>query len=203
MKTGKTYLTHRVEWLLPLCISLLLHLRYLLSIITAHVKKSEPELETVLLRIRHLSQQEEEEEEEEGVGGSGETESSQEGVKRGGHDGKRVSAEEALKYVLFLVDVNHLYDVALGTYDFQLVLMVAEKSQKASPFPYTHTPYLILHTPYPHIPILQDPKEYLPFLNELRRLPGSYQKYKIDLHLRRYHKALQHISQCGEITRVY
>lgn len=41
-----------------------------------------------------------------------------------------VSAEEALKYLLFLVDVNDLYDHSLGTYDFDLVLMVAEKSQK-------------------------------------------------------------------------
>ncbi len=39
-------------------------------------------------------------------------------------------AEDALKYLLFLVDVNKMYDVALGMYDFQLVLMVAEKSQK-------------------------------------------------------------------------
>ena len=30
------------------------HTRYLLSIITAHVKKSEPELETVLLKIKEL-----------------------------------------------------------------------------------------------------------------------------------------------------
>jgi elongator complex protein 1 len=28
------------------------------------------------------------------------------------------------------VDVNILFDLALGTYDFDLVLMVAEKSQK-------------------------------------------------------------------------
>ena len=42
-----------------------------------------------------------------------------------------VTSEEALKYVLFLVDVNQMYDVALGMYDFELVLMVAEKSQKA------------------------------------------------------------------------
>jgi elongator complex protein 1 len=35
-----------------------------------------------------------------------------------------------MKYLLFLVDVNELYDVALGSYDFDLVLMVAEKSQK-------------------------------------------------------------------------
>jgi len=41
-----------------------------------------------------------------------------------------VSAEEALKYLLFLVDVNELYDYSLGTYDFDLVVMVAEKSQK-------------------------------------------------------------------------
>lgn len=41
-----------------------------------------------------------------------------------------VSAEEALKYLLFLVNVNDLYDYSLGTYDFDLVLMVAEKSQK-------------------------------------------------------------------------
>lgn len=43
-----------------------------------------------------------------------------------------VSAEEALKYLLLLVDVNELYDHSLGTYDFDLVLMVAEKSQKVS-----------------------------------------------------------------------
>ena len=41
-----------------------------------------------------------------------------------------VGAEEALKYLVFLADVNELYDVALGTYDFDLVLMVAEKSNK-------------------------------------------------------------------------
>lgn len=41
-----------------------------------------------------------------------------------------MTSEEALKYVLFLVDVNQMYDVALGMYDFELVLMVAEKSQK-------------------------------------------------------------------------
>ena len=38
--------------------------------------------------------------------------------------------EEALNYLLYLVDVNELFDVALGLYDFELVLMVAEKSQK-------------------------------------------------------------------------
>lgn len=41
-----------------------------------------------------------------------------------------MSVEEALKYLLLLVDVNELFNHSLGTYDFNLVLMVAEKSQK-------------------------------------------------------------------------
>ena len=45
-------------------------------------------------------------------------------------DSECVTSEEALKYVLFLVDVNQMYDIALGMYDFDLVLMLAEKSQK-------------------------------------------------------------------------
>lgn len=52
-----------------------------------------------------------------------------------------VSAEEALKYLLFLVNVNDLYEHSLGTYDFDLVLMVAEKSQKVRT-----SPLLFLHT---------------------------------------------------------
>jgi elongator complex protein 1 len=38
--------------------------------------------------------------------------------------------EDAIKYIIFLSDVNKLYDVALGMYDFKLVLMVAQYSQK-------------------------------------------------------------------------
>lgn len=45
-------------------------------------------------------------------------------------DSECVTSEEALKYVLFLVDVNQMYDIALGMYDFDVVLMLAEKSQK-------------------------------------------------------------------------
>ncbi len=37
---------------------------------------------------------------------------------------------EALRFILYSVDVNVLFDLALGTFDFDLVLMVAEKSQK-------------------------------------------------------------------------
>ncbi|KAK5924579.1 hypothetical protein CgunFtcFv8_017180 [Champsocephalus gunnari] len=79
--------------------------RFFLSILTTHVKKSVPELEVALQKVHELR------------------------VNPPADPGS-VSAEEALKYLLFLVNVNDLYEHSLGTYDFDLVLMVAEKSQK-------------------------------------------------------------------------
>lgn len=122
--------------------------KYFLSILTAHVKKTVPELEVALQKVHELRVNPPE-------------------------APNPVSAEEALKYLLFLVNVNDLYEHSLGTYDFDLVLMVAEKSQK-------------------------DPKEYLPFLNMLKSLEPNYQRYTIDKHLKRYRKALHHLSKCGE-----
>ncbi|XP_019627149.1 PREDICTED: elongator complex protein 1-like [Branchiostoma belcheri] len=121
--------------------------KYLLGILTCHIKKAQPELEVCLQRIQEIWDN---------------PPQSDEGV----------SAEEALNYVLLLVDVNELFNVALGTYDLRLVLMVAEKSQK-------------------------DPKEYLPFLKKLQNMEENLQRYTIDLHLKRYHKAAQHLSKCG------
>ncbi|XP_018425490.1 PREDICTED: elongator complex protein 1 [Nanorana parkeri] len=122
--------------------------KYFLSILTSYVRKTTPELETALQKVHELR-----------------------GKKNpSSHEG--VSAEEALKYLLFLVDVNELYDYSLGTYDFDLVIMVAERSQK-------------------------DPKEYLPFLNTLQKMESNYQRYTIDKHLKRYKKALEHLSKCG------
>lgn len=72
-----------------------------------------------------------------------------EGVR--GEGGEGVTAEAALKYALFLVNVDQLYDVALGMYDFQLVLMVAEKSQKVS-IPFSDTSFLYSILPYPILP---------------------------------------------------
>ncbi|KAK2848777.1 hypothetical protein Q5P01_008611 [Channa striata] len=122
--------------------------KFCLSILTAHVKKTVPELEIALQKVHDLRENPPE------APGA-------------------VRAEEALKYLLFLVNVNDLYEQSLGTYDFDLVLMVAEKSQK-------------------------DPKEYLPFLNMLKSLEPNYQRYTIDKHLKRYKKALHHLSKCGE-----
>ncbi|XP_019141751.3 elongator complex protein 1 isoform X1 [Corvus cornix cornix] len=138
--------------------------KYCLSILTAHVKKSPPELEIALQKVHDLR----------GSTAGGVTDHMPlylvaESVTP---DVQAVSAEEALKYLLFLVDVNELYDYSLGTYDFDLVIMVAEKSQK-------------------------DPKEYLPFLNALQKMETNYQRYTIDRHLKRYTKALGHLSKCG------
>jgi elongator complex protein 1 len=44
----------------------------------------------------------------------------------------------------------------------------------------------------------KDPKEYLPFLASLQQIqPPPYQRYKIDMHLKRWHLALQNLSQAG------
>lgn len=48
--------------------------------------------------------------------------------------------EEAVKYIIFLVDANTLFDVALGMYDFELVLLIAQHAQKVSPCPSTSYP---------------------------------------------------------------
>lgn len=38
--------------------------------------------------------------------------------------------EDAVKYIIFLVDADSLFDTALGMYDFSLVLMIAQHAQK-------------------------------------------------------------------------
>jgi hypothetical protein len=102
--------------------------RFLLSILTTYVKKSPPELEQVLQLIRalrgitslHVTYHSHV---KDSPSSSPSVEASQ----------QQVTAEKALKYVCWLVDVDKLYDIALGMYDFELVLMVAQKSQKVHP----------------------------------------------------------------------
>jgi len=82
-------------------------------------------------------------------------------------------AEKAIKYIIFLVNVDKLYNIALGLYDFELVLMIAQQSQK-------------------------DPREYIPFLQNLQKLETNYQHFKINDYLERYEKALECLSISGE-----
>ncbi|KAK9712591.1 putative elongator complex protein 1 [Basidiobolus ranarum] len=116
--------------------------KFMQPIITTYVKKTPPELEEALTLLREIKKQD------------------------------SAAADDALKYTIFLVDVNLLHDVALGMYDFELVLMVAQQSQK-------------------------DPREYLPFLTELQQLEQYYQRYRIDDHLGRHSKALMNLNLAG------
>lgn len=83
-----------------------------------------------------------------------------------------VSSDEALKYLLYMVDVSQLFDVSLGMYDFDLVLLVANKSQK-------------------------DPKEYIPMLNELNEMDENYKRFCINKYLKRFEKAVNCLVECG------
>jgi elongator complex protein 1 len=40
------------------------------------------------------------------------------------------AVDGALKYLVFLVDADVLFDIALGMYDFGLVLLVAQHAKK-------------------------------------------------------------------------
>lgn len=82
------------------------------------------------------------------------------------------SRDDAIKYLLYIVNVNRLFDCALGTYDFDILLMVASKSDK-------------------------DPKEYHALINEFKSIENEhYRRYRIDMHLQRYDRAFKHLSQC-------
>jgi len=82
---------------------------------------------------------------------------------------------KALKYLAVLVDGDKLYKEALVTYDLQLTLMVAHRSQK-------------------------DPKEYLAFLNELNAMEDEYfRRFTIDNSLKRYDSALRHLCLCRPV----
>ena len=85
----------------------------------------------------------------------------------------KLGAKEALEYVSWLVNPNILFDVALTTYDFELVTLVATQTQK-------------------------DPKEYVPYLQELKAMDPIHMKYRIQLDLKNYEAALNMIAQGGE-----
>ncbi|KAF4877172.1 Elongator complex protein 1 [Colletotrichum siamense] len=106
--------------------------------ITAHVCKDPPALDDGLTLVSELMQEDEK------------------------------LAERAVEHICFLVDVNRLYDNALGLYNLDLTLLVAQQSQR-------------------------DPREYLPFIQNLHKLPDLRRKFEIDDHLDRRAKALSHL----------
>ncbi|KXJ96912.1 IKI3 family-domain-containing protein [Microdochium bolleyi] len=81
-------------------------------------------------------------------------------------------AEKAVEHICFLADVNTLYDEALGLYNLELATLVAQQSQR-------------------------DPREYLPFIQDLHKLPEVRRQFAIDDHLKRKEKALVHLQELG------
>lgn len=108
------------------------------NLITAHVCKSPPDLEAALRLTARLREQNKEQ------------------------------AEDAVEHMCFLTDANQLYNEALGLYDLELTLLVAQQAQR-------------------------DPREYLPFLRRLQQLPELRRYYEIDNYLGRFAKALRHL----------
>ncbi|KAK4496200.1 hypothetical protein PRZ48_012180 [Zasmidium cellare] len=121
---------------------------HLQSIVTAHVCKNPPDLEAGLSLVADLRKQQ-----------------------------KQDQLEQAVEHICFLADVNRLYDTALGIYDLDVTLLVAQQSQK-------------------------DPREYLPYLQNLQDMESLRQRHAIDNDLKRYQKALSHLHALGEFEEV-
>ena len=114
---------------------------YLQNIVTAHVCKSPPDHEAALVLVSEL---------------------------RGKNQQEQL--EHAVEHVCFLADANRLYDTALGLYDLDVALLVAQQSQK-------------------------DPREYLPYLQALHEKEPLKRQFSIDNDLKRYSKALKHLQE--------
>ncbi|OJK03766.1 hypothetical protein ASPACDRAFT_1863344 [Aspergillus aculeatus ATCC 16872] len=108
------------------------------NLITAYVCKSPPDLEAGLQLVARLREESSEQ------------------------------ADDAVEHMCFLTDANRLYDNALGLYDLELTLLVAQQAQR-------------------------DPREYLPFLRKLQQMPELRRQFEIDNYLGRTSKALQHL----------
>ena len=89
------------------------------------------------------------------------------------HRSSPTEADLAISHLCFLTDTNRLYDAALALYDLEVALLVAQNSQR-------------------------DPREYMPFLENLQSLPPLRRQYTIDNHLRNYSRALASLVALSE-----
>jgi elongator complex protein 1 len=121
---------------------------HLENIVTCHVSKNPPDLEAGLALISDLRKSD-----------------------------NQAHLDKAVQHICFLADVNRLYDAALGIYDIDVALLVAQQSQK-------------------------DPREYLPHLQKLHEMPSLLQRFTIDNDLKRYYKALDHLHAMDDFERL-
>lgn len=118
------------------------------NVVTAHVCKNPPDLEAGLKLVLSLRSQNDEE-----------------------------TLEHAVEHICFLSDVNQLYDAALGIYELDVALLIAEQSQK-------------------------DPREYMPYLQSLQDMQSLRRHFTIDNDLKRYSKAIEHLHALGDFEEV-
>lgn len=145
--------------------------QFLLPILTLHVKKQPQELKEVLNLIRDMQRHEKEHNLTTRVVPP---HLNPETMRRDvDPTAQKIGSKEALEYVSWLVNANNLFDVALTTYDFDLVTLVATQTQK-------------------------DPKEYVPYLQKLRQMDETLRKYTIESDLKNYEAALKIIAASGE-----
>ncbi|EPX74371.1 elongator subunit Iki3 [Schizosaccharomyces octosporus yFS286] len=85
-------------------------------------------------------------------------------------ESKSSSVDSVIEHMCFLVDINMLFDHALGLYDLKLALLIAQQSQK-------------------------DPREYVPFLQNFQKQDILRRKFNIDCHLKRYEHGLTHLKE--------
>ncbi|KXS12071.1 IKI3-domain-containing protein [Gonapodya prolifera JEL478] len=137
---------------------------YIQTILTTFVKESPPCLEDTLTSIQYLRQMK--------------------GSK---------AADEATKYIVFLVDANTLFHVALGMYDFGLVVMIAQHSHKVN-----EIRNVVWSCWLTRFVCQWDPKEYLAFLSQLRTLDKPIQRFRIDDYLKRHSKTLKNLSEASQ-----
>ncbi|KAH0358198.1 IkappaB kinase complex, IKAP component, partial [Aureobasidium melanogenum] len=116
---------------------------HLQNIITAHVCKSPPDLDAGLSLIAKLREEQPD------------------------------LVERAVEHICFLADVNQLYDHALGLYDLDVALLIAQQSQK-------------------------DPREYLPYVQGLGKMQPLRRQFTIDHDLKKHNKALGHLFTMDE-----
>ncbi|KAI5269967.1 IkappaB kinase complex, IKAP component [Aureobasidium subglaciale] len=118
---------------------------HLQNIVTAHVCKSPPDLDAGLNLIAKLRKEQSD------------------------------LVERAVEHICFLADVNKLYDHALGLYDLDVALLIAQQSQK-------------------------DPREYLPYVQGLGKMQPLRRQFTIDHDLKKHSKALGHLFTMDEFN---
>ena len=120
---------------------------YLQNVLSAHVCKVPPDMNAALQEIAEL------------------------------RASKSDHVDSMIEHICFLADANKLYDNALGLYDLELTLLIAQQSQK-------------------------DPKEYLPILRNLQKMPNLRRQYSIDDMLGRNERALQYLCKLDAFEEV-